>query len=128
MFTVLGVLIAPLAAAASGSQPGELTARELAGGGVASERSPTLRVVSATPLIVAGSGFEARERITVTVLTSLGPRIVRTRATAAGRFRAKLGVFTQPCGKPFAVRARGTGGSVAMLRLEAPPCVPPPTG
>lgn len=126
MLTLLGVLIAPLAAAASDSQPEEPTAHGLAGERVVIVRSPTLRVVSATPLIVAGSGFEARERITVTALTSLGPRIVRTRATEAGRFRAQLGVFTQPCGKPFAVRARGAGGSVAMLRLETPPCVPPP--
>lgn len=126
ILTVLGVLIAPLAASASDSQPGEPTAGGVIGGGVTIERSPTLRIVSATPLIVAGAGFVAHERVTVTALTSLGPRVQRTHASATGAFRVRFGPFPQPCGKPFAVRARGATGDVAIARLAAPPCVPPP--
>jgi hypothetical protein len=117
----LGVLAAPLAAAASVSQRDEASATVTAS-------HPTLHLVSANPLVVAGTGFESRERVTLTALTTLGPRIQKTRATSAGRFRAQLGSFSQPCGKPFAVRARGIGGSLATLHLEAPPCVPPPRG
>jgi hypothetical protein len=91
-------------------------------------RTPTLKVVDTHPLVVAGTGFVPRERVTVTALTSLGPRFVPTRATARGAFRVLVGRFTQPCGKPFAVRARGTAGSRAMVLLEALPCVPPPIG
>jgi hypothetical protein len=35
-------------------------------------------------------------------------------------------MFTQPCGRPFAVRARGAKGSVASMRLAVTLCVPPP--
>ena len=85
-----------------------------------------MKIVDMHPLVVAGAGFVARERVTVTALTSLGPRFVPTRATARGAFRVLVGRFTQPCGKPFAVRARGAAGSRAMVRLESAPCVPPP--
>jgi len=89
-------------------------------------RTPTLKVIDTHPLVVVGTGFVARERVTVSALTSLGPRFVTTRATARGVFRVLVGRFTQPCGKPFAVRARGAAGSRATVRLEASPCVPPP--
>jgi hypothetical protein len=91
-------------------------------------REPALHVVRERPLVIAGRGFGAGERVALTALTSLGPRIVRVRASAAGRFTARFALFTQPCGRPFAVRARGSAGSVALIRLAAPPCVPPPVG
>jgi hypothetical protein len=90
------------------------------------ERTPRLSVVSEQPLVVAGGGFVVRERVVVTALTSLGPRVARVRASAAGTFRARFAPFTQPCGRPFAVRARGSAGSVATVRLAGRPCVPPP--
>ena len=89
-------------------------------------RTPTLKVVDMNPLVVAGTGFAARERVTVTVLTGLGPRVQRTYASVTGAFRVQFRLFTQPCGRPFAVRARGTSGEAAIARLTAPPCVPPP--
>jgi hypothetical protein len=88
--------------------------------------SPRLTMVSRTPLVVRGTGFRPEERVTVSALTSLRTVVVRTRATAGGVFRVRFGSFTQPCGRPFAVRARGAAGSSALLRLAAPPCVPPP--
>jgi hypothetical protein len=87
---------------------------------------PTLRVVSTSPLVVAGTGFRAGERVTVTALSSVRPHIVRIRATRRGSFRVRLGRFTQPCGSPWAVRARGASRRVAVVRLAAAPCVPPP--
>lgn len=89
-------------------------------------RTPTLKVVDTRPLVVAGAGFVAHERVTVTALTSLGPRFQRTYASATGAFRVRFGPFPQPCSKPVAVRARGATGDVAIARLTAPPCVPPP--
>jgi hypothetical protein len=82
--------------------------------------------VATEPLVVAGANFAARERVTVTALTSLGSPVVRTRANARGAFRVALGSFPQPCGKPLAVRARGITSGVALARLPAAPfCVPP---
>ena len=109
-------LLVPLQAGAAGDFGGATVA------------GPRLRLVSSMPLVVAGVGFAPRERVTLTALTSLGPRVVRTRATERGTFRVLVGLFTQPCGKPFAVRARGGRGSSAVLRLESSPCVPPPPG
>jgi hypothetical protein len=108
---VLGIALVPLVAAtAHGS----------------GARTPQLRIVAAEPLVVAGANFAARERVTVTALTSLRSPIVRTRATARGTFRVGFGSFTQPCGKPFAVRARGVSSGVALARLPGTPCIPPP--
>src|SRR3954447_25054389 len=92
-----------------------------AGGG-----SPSLRMLDREPLVVRGDGFVPGERVSVTALTGLGPRAVRTTARA-GTFKVTLRLPDQPCAAAFAVRARGDGGSVAMMRLpQPPPCVPPP--
>ena len=87
---------------------------------------PHLKLVTMKPLVVRGELFQPGERVTITRLTLLGPRIVHVRAGARGGFRVELGAATQPCGKAFAIRARGASGSVAVLWLAAPPCVPPP--
>jgi hypothetical protein len=88
--------------------------------------SAKLRVVDTTPLVVAGSGFQASERVTVTAMTTLGLRIVRLRASTAGTFRAGFRISTRPCTRPFAIRARGAAGSVATVTMRVPPCIPPP--
>jgi hypothetical protein len=88
--------------------------------------APKLRIVAPQPLVVVGSGFTPGERVTVSALTSLGPRVRRTRATTRGTFKVSFRPFPQPCGKPFAVRARGAESGVALARLPAPPCIPPP--
>ncbi len=92
------------------------------------ERSPNLRLVSSKPFVVAGTGFRARERVTVSAITVVapGPRIVRVRASASGSFRARFTLFTQPCAQPYAITARGASGTIAVLPLQASPCVPPP--
>ena len=87
---------------------------------------PKLRVVDTTPLMVVGNGFRASERVTVTAMTSFGPRIVRLRATTTGAFRASFWIHAQPCAQPFAIRALGAAGSVATVTMRVPPCIPPP--
>jgi hypothetical protein len=99
-----------------------------AGVSAQTERSPNLRLVSSKPFVVAGTGFRARERVTVSAITVVapGPRIVRVRASASGSFRARFTLFTQPCAQPYAITARGASGTIAVLPLQASPCVPPP--
>jgi len=87
---------------------------------------PTLRLLGSTPLLVQGKDFRPSEKISVTAHTLLGPRKLVVRASGTGTFRASIRLYTQPCGKAFAVRAVGDRGSVAMLRLRSEPCVPPP--
>jgi len=87
--------------------------------------SPKLRVVDTTPFVVVGSGFQAAEAVSVTATTTLGPRIVRVRATTTGTFRARFLISTRPCVRPFVIRARGAAGSVATVTMRVPPCIPP---
>jgi hypothetical protein len=93
----------------------------------AATAAPTLRVVTASPLVVAGAGFAPGERVVVTAITLTGPRIARVRASAAGRFRARLRTVAVGCGAAVAVRALGESGRRAVLRrTPGSPCVPPP--
>jgi hypothetical protein len=86
----------------------------------------SLRVVSRSPLVVAGTGFSPGERVTVTAVTGLGPRTTRVVATA-GRFRVTFRLPTTGCGAPFAVRAIGSAGTRVTMKLgKAAVCVPPP--
>src|SRR5262245_8909409 len=87
---------------------------------------PSLRVLSRSPLVVAGESFRPSESVSVAALTVLGPR--STKAVAGdGRFKVMFRLPTKGCGAPFAVRAVGSSGSRAMLRLGAVgTCVPPP--
>lgn len=91
----------------------------------ATASSSRLALETRTPLVVRGLGFEPGERVIVTALTLAGPRRVVVRASAAGRFRARLAVGLA-CEQALAVRARGDRASVATLRLAARPCIPPP--
>lgn len=88
--------------------------------------TPSLKVVTRTPLVVRGSGFHASERVVVTAMTLTGPRQVNVRATVAGRFVATLRIPSQPCARAFAVRAVGARGSSATVRVPASACIPPP--
>ena len=101
-------------------------AAALAGGTTAqAQASPMLRVVDTTPFVVVGSGFQAAEGVSVTAMTTLGPQIVRVRATTSGTFRARFPISARLCVRPFAIRARGAAGSVATVTRRVPPCIPP---
>ena len=71
--------------------------------------------------------FHSGERVTVTAMTPIGPRIARVTADGGGGFRVVLRVANQPCATPFAVRARGATGTVATLPVKITiACTPPP--
>lgn len=87
---------------------------------------PALEIVDRQPLVVRGKGFRPGERVTVTALTGLGPRVVRTTARG-GTFRVTFRLPDQPCAAARLIRARGSLGSTAQLRLApSRACVPPP--
>ncbi len=87
---------------------------------------PSLRLASVNPLVITGSGFQPGERVTVTTLTTVRKKRVVVLATARGRIKVSFGKLTQPCATPFAVRAMGARSGVALARVAAQPCVPPP--
>jgi hypothetical protein len=87
---------------------------------------PKLVVAQRAPLVIAGSGFAAGERVSVTLLTGYGAKHASTVARG-GRFRVEFRVTNKGCGAPWAARAKGSGGSTAFLAFAgAQPCVPPP--
>lgn len=94
------------------------------------ERAPDLALVGQKPLVVAGTGFKPRERVTLAAITVSAPRpsVVGARARATGSFRSRLAAFTAPCGEPYVITARGAAGSIAVLPLQAPPCASPLAG
>jgi hypothetical protein len=93
--------------------------------GPAGNAHATLRVLDQEPLVVRGQGFRPGERVTVTALTGLGPRVVRTTAVGGG-FKVEIRLTAQPCATAYAVRARGNRGSEALRTLGSRFCVPPP--
>ncbi len=87
---------------------------------------PSLKIESHSPLVVSGSSFAAGEKVTVTALTGLGPRIVRLTA-AHGRFRARFDVPKSGCAAAFGARAVGSRGSRTTVMFgEVATCLPPP--
>lgn len=88
--------------------------------------TPKLRLVWTQPLVLRGESFKPRERVAVTALTPKGSSRVMIRASSAGRFKASLGSIGRPCGTSLGVRALGSLGSRATLRLPGVPCIPPP--
>jgi hypothetical protein len=94
----------------------------LAGAAVASTRGARVSVESLSPAVVRGAGFKARERVAVT-LSAKTTRTKAVTATAAGTFRVAFRAVTLGRCDFFAVRARGTRGRTAFLRVT-PECAP----
>jgi hypothetical protein len=87
---------------------------------------PSLKIEGHSPLVVSGSSFAAGEKVTVTALTGLGPRVVRLTA-ARGGFRARFDLPKSGCAAAFGARAVGSKGSrTTVIFAKAPSCVPPP--
>jgi hypothetical protein len=84
---------------------------------------PTIALVDASPVVVAGRGFARAER--VTLRASVNGRSITRRVTASriGRFTVRLAATNAEC-DPFTVTAVGRAGSRAMLkRINIPaPC------
>jgi hypothetical protein len=98
----------------------------LATGAGAAAQAPTLRISDRTPFTVVGEHFAPGERVTVTALTSLGPKTARVVAVS-GRFRAEFKLPEKGCGAPFAVRAKRASGAVVTASTgRAGVCIPPP--
>lgn len=88
---------------------------------VASTSHPTLKLLSERPVVVAGQHFRARERIRL--VPSTGPA-VSVQASRAGSFTITLSrTFIGRCGG-LSLRATGTRGSFASLKLPRPACLP----
>jgi hypothetical protein len=104
---VLPVVIAALAAASAGAAPA----------------SPVLALAGRQPVVVAGAHFRPLEWVRVTVF-SAASESVRLRADRRGTFRTGFSdVTVGRCGG-MQIRASGTRGSVAVLKLPLPACMP----
>jgi len=88
-----------------------------AGSGSASR----LALVSDEPVVVAGVGFQPRER--VRLLITPGPSVRTVLAGRLGRFRATLRASMPRCGG-VVVQAVGNRGSRAMTDRTGPDCAP----
>jgi len=93
-----------------------------AGAGAAAQR-PSLAILDRQPLVVRGSHFGARELVRVTARAD-GEQTLRVRATRLGTFVATFrGVEVGRCGG-VGIRAVGGRGSVAVVKLPLPACLP----
>lgn len=90
----------------------------LAAGAASATLHPSLRMVRMTPPTFRGTGFHARERVTVSLNILRAPR-VHVRADAQGRFRVRLSAVPA-CGA-WKARAVGSQGSRAVYRHRACP-------
>jgi hypothetical protein len=92
-------------------------------GSAAAAPGPVLRLTATSPLSVHGSGFKAREHVTVFLAgrTAVTRRVV---ATPSGTFTVR---FAQPAARclAFVVRAAGDLGSSAQIKLRARDCAQP---
>jgi hypothetical protein len=95
-------------------------------GSVQASARPALRVVDERPLVVRGYGFRPRERVAVAAQASAGQQRVVVRASTLGRLAVTFRLPVLPCTGTLVLRAVGSGGSRAALRVPVPPCVPPP--
>ncbi len=89
----------------------------------ATTQKARLAILDLAPFTVHGTGFAARERVTVVALVD-GRHVHTLTATVSGRFTTRfLSVQAGPC-TPYRVRATGGDGSRASLTL-IPECAPP---
>lgn len=102
VFALLGVLIAPLASAASEST------------------QPALRVLDKDPLILRGTGFKPAERVKVTVVTQPAQLVRRARASRFGTFVVQFDTIVDACYGARGAAAVGTRGSKASIVLARP--------
>lgn len=91
----------------------------------AATKRPALDAVRKTPLTVAGTGFRALERVTLTAEVGADHATVRLRADRRGALTAVFrGIFVGRC-LGYAVVARGAAGSRATVTVPPPVCAQP---
>jgi hypothetical protein len=92
----------------------------LAGAAAATSAPPRLALAARMPtVVVRGTGFHARERVTVTA----GTTVAHVRATRLGAFTVDTGVVLSRC-NGMIIRAVGASGITALLKLPRPECSP----
>ena len=102
-------LVSATAFAAASARPSATSAR------------PSLSVAALSPIVVYGRHFVAHERVRITTSTEAA---VTTRANSAGAFRATLGRTPIDRCTGLRIRAVGSHGSIAVLKLPLPACLP----
>jgi hypothetical protein len=85
-----------------------------------------VRVTNASPATVRGTGFVPSERVRVTVDadTTVTRRVL---AGPAGGFTTRFQTLTLSWCTAYVVRAVGSRGDTAIVRVRAPECPQPPT-
>jgi hypothetical protein len=88
---------------------------------MAAAATPSLRLVTRSPLVVKGAHFHSGERVTL----KLGDAKLVVRAGVTGAFQANLGSLI-PDRCSFAIVAAGARGdqAVVLLRTACPPASP----
>jgi hypothetical protein len=114
----LGAAVVSSAAIAATMRSSEST------GSSGSTAKPALSVAPGSPLGVAGRGFKAGERVTVTATLSARRLRKAVVANRRGRFTARFSASAVECG-PLYLAAVGAKGSRAAVRVRG---VPPPCG
>jgi hypothetical protein len=89
------------------------------------ERRTAVVMTNESPVVVAGRGFAARERIALSVRIGARAYMKALRATAAGTFRATFAQADAQC-HPYTVTAVGRAGSRAVQTRRFN--IPPPCG
>ena len=111
-YLAAGALLAALALIIGGSAP-------------AGASTPRLRMLDASPVRLAGSGFSPRERVRVRVRTGGSKRTRRVRANSRGRFRVTFRHLAQdPCRDSLSATAVGSAGHVTSLTKVRRLCPP----
>lgn len=85
---------------------------------------PSVSLVDEAPLVVAGRGFKAGERVKVVVSVARGEYRKMVSASSRGRFTVRFASADASCG-PVYVAAVGKEGSRASLRRRG---IPGPCG
>jgi hypothetical protein len=85
---------------------------------------PRLSVADDTPFTVRGAGFVAREHVRV-VVTANGSATRWATASAGGAFTLRFPTVRLGACAAYAVRAYGSHGSRAVIRIR-PECAPGP--
>lgn len=87
----------------------------------ATDAGPRVRLVSAAPLSLAGSGFAPREKVKLTVKLRGTTHHAVVTAGPGGRFVRRFALARGRC-DPLTVSARGNRGSRVSWTLNVPDC------
>jgi hypothetical protein len=113
MRKILVLALATVAAAAAA----------IASAATATRVAPSLSVAARQPVAIRGVHFLPRERVVVTA-TADDTQTARVRANASGSFLVSFpGMVLDRC-TGLRVRAAGSRGSIALLKLPLPACMP----